>query len=71
MERNKLEKFDTLSQPDVTYVMQDNTSWNLAIADITVEYFTGYFSKNKINVSDNKRQNCWDTSQYKSIFERL
>ena len=36
-------------------------SLNKAMVDISIKYYTGYFSKNKFSVADNGRQKCGDT----------
>ena len=47
-----------MSKLAMIFPQEGPKSWNKAVVDISIKYYTGYFSKNKFSVADNGRQKC-------------
>ena len=47
-----------MSKLAIIFPREGPKSLNKAMVDISIKYYTGYFSKNKLSVADNGRQKC-------------
>ena len=50
--------FSTDGKLAIIFPREGPKSLNKAMVDISIKYYTGYFSKNKFSVADNGRQKC-------------